>query len=173
MYTQIRARATLRTNRSGNELHPSAMPIAACGRATLGLGVLALIAAGCSGAWELLALQSPGTVLYIGMLPGPISALRELATVLGLLFVVAALWMPAAALVRARVPLSILVALLYAGGALALGAQLYAALHGMYGTQIVDMRADALPVFVAKHCGLLLLIAALLELARRALRSPS
>ena len=86
------------------------------------------------------------------MLPGPIGALRELATVLGLLLVVAALWMPAAAAVRARVPLSILVALLYAGSALALGAQLYAALHGMYGTQIVDMRADALPVFVAKHC---------------------
>jgi hypothetical protein len=131
--------------------------------------VLALIAAGLSGAWELLALQAPGTSLYIGMLPGPIASLRELAFAIGALLVLAALAMPHAS-TAARVPLRALVALLYAGAVLSLGAQLYGALRGMTGTQIVDMRPDALPVFVARQGGLFLLSAALLELARRVLR---
>jgi hypothetical protein len=146
------------------------MPIDACGKATLGLGIGVLIAAAGSGAWELLALQSPGTPLYIGMLPGPIAALRELAMTIGVLLVLAALWMPAAA--RGRVPLRALVGLLYAGSALSLGAQLYGALHGMFGTQIVDMRPDALPVFAVRLAGLVILAAVLLELGRRVLTRP-
>ena len=50
------------------------------------------------------------------------------------------------------------------GVALALSAQLYGALHGMNGVQLVDLRPDALPLFVVKQGGLVL-SCALLELA--------
>ena len=38
----------------------------------------------------------------------------------------------------------------------------------MYGIQLHDLRADALPMFVIKHLGCSPLLAALLELGRRA-----
>ena len=58
--------------------------------------------------WELLALQAPGSPLYLGMLPGPVTSLRELATMIGLLLFGAGALMPwafggrAAALGRAH-----------------------------------------------------------------------
>ncbi len=145
------------------------MRIGASGKATVRLGVVVLMVAACSGVWELLAAQSPGTPLYIDTLAGPIAALRELATVFGLLLLGAGLLMPWAS--QGREPRR-LVAALYAGTALALGAQLYAATQGMYGVQLSDLRPDALPLFVAKQTGLLLLVGGLLELGRRVLLRP-
>ena len=147
------------------------MDLDRCRTATLRLGVVTLMFAGCAGIWELLALQSPGTPFYIGVLPGPVSALRELATAVGLLLVAAAVLMPSAA--RGRIPVPTLVALLYAGTLLSLGAQLYGAAHGMYGVQISDLRADALPLFAVKHGGLALLGTGLFELGRRVLLAKS
>jgi uncharacterized membrane protein (DUF441 family) len=145
------------------------MPIGACARATIRLGVVALMVAAASSVWELLAAQSPGTPLYIDTLAGPIAALRQLGTVIGVLLLCAGMLMPWAS--GRREPKR-LVAMLYAGSALGLGAQLYAALHGMYGVQAGDLRADALPLFVVKHAGLGLLLCALLELGRRVLVRP-
>jgi hypothetical protein len=42
----------------------------------------------------------------------------------------------------------------------------------MYGIQLLDLRADALPLFVTKHLGLLAFIAGFLEIARRVLLRP-
>jgi hypothetical protein len=137
-----------------------------CSTATIRLGVVTLMVAAASGVWELLAMQSPGTWLYIATLSGPITALRELTTVLGLLLLVAGWLMPWAS--PEREP-RLLVVLMYAGTLLAAGAQLYAALHGMYGVQASDLRPDALPLFVIKYGGLGLVLGALLELGRRVL----
>jgi hypothetical protein len=173
MYTQIRGRATPRTNRGDNALHSLAMAsesVESSTRASLRLGACTLLLACAAAAWELIALQSPGTPLYVGVLPGPIGALRELATTIGLLLVAAALVMPRAA--RGRLPLRALIALLYLGTALGLGAQVYGALHGMYVVQAVDLRADAFPLFVIKYGGLSLLAFGLLELGRRVCFGP-
>lgn len=137
-----------------------------CSTATIRLGIVALMAAAASSVWELLALQSPGTFLYIGTLFGPIAALRELTTVIGLLLLGAGWLMPWAS--PKREP-KLLVANLYAGTLISIGAQVYAALHGMYGVQASDLRPDALPLFVIKHGALALVIGALLELGRRVL----
>lgn len=139
-------------------------------RATIRLGVAALMLGALAGLWELLALQAPGTLLYIGMLAGPIGALRELTLLLGLLLVVAGLLLPWAG--RGGEPRA-LVALLYMGVALALSAQVYGAAHGMNGVQLGDLRPDALPLFVVKQGGLLLFALGMLELGRRVLVRPA
>jgi hypothetical protein len=170
MYTQIRGRATPRTNHGDNELHTVAMSIEASARASLRLGVCSLLLAGVTAAWEVVALQSPGTPLYVGVLPGPIAALRELATTVGVLLIMGSLLMPRAA--RGRLPSRALIALLYLGTALGLGAQIYGALHGMYVVQAIDLRSDALPLFVIKYGGLSLVVLSLIELGRRACFAP-
>jgi hypothetical protein len=145
------------------------MPISAAGKALIRLGVVALFTAACAAVWELLALQAPGTPLYLGVLPGPIEALRELATTLGLLLVGAGLTQSWA---RGRAD-ALLLMMLCAGTLLALGAQVYGASHGMYGVQANDLRPDAMPLFIVKHSGLLLFVLALLEHGRRLLfRAP-
>jgi hypothetical protein len=173
VYTQNRTAATPRTNRRADALHTLAMTTNVADRTLLRLGVCSLLVAGAAGAWELSALQSPGTPLYIGVLPGPIAALRELATTLGLLLVVVATWFPRAT--DARGSQRMLVAALSLGTVLAIGAQTYGAVHGMYVLQAIDLRADELPVFVLKYSGLLVFAAAAAELARRVCfaRSPT
>jgi hypothetical protein len=140
------------------------------GTATVRLGVAALMFAAAASVWELLALQAPGTPLYIGMLPGPITSLRELATALGVLLVLAGMTIPWAS--RGRPEPRRLVTALYAGTLLALGAQTYGATQGMGGVQLLDLRADALPLFVVKHGGLLVLLGALCTVGRGLLVQP-
>jgi hypothetical protein len=146
------------------------MSVGECGKATVRLGVASLMIAALVSVWELLALQAPGSPLYIGMLPGPITSLRELSTVIGLVLVAAGLISPWTS--GGRGGSRALVAMLFAGTLLALGAQAYGALQGMNGVQLADMRPDALPLFVLKQGGLALLMAALLELGRRVLIEP-
>ena len=145
------------------------MPIGECGKATLRLGIASLMIAALASVWELLALQAPGSPLYIGMLPGPVTSFRELATVIGLLLIGAGLTMPWASV---RGEPRVLVRMLYAGALLALAAQAYGATQGMNGVQLGDLRPDALPMFVLKQGGLALLFGALLELGRRMLVQP-
>jgi hypothetical protein len=147
-----------------------AMPIGECGTATVRLGIASLMIAALASVWELLALQAPGSPLYIGLLPGPVTSFRELATVIGLLLIGAGLTMPWARGHR-REP-RVLVRVLYVGALLALGAQAYGATQGMNGVQLGDLRPDALPMFVLKHGGLALLLGGLLELGRRMLVQP-
>ena len=123
---------------------------------TLALGV---------GVWELVALQAPGSPLYIGMLPGPIASLRETATLLGLLFFGAAWLVQMAA--PGREPRGLVRGML-AGSIVGLGTCVYAAARGMHGVQIGDPLVAALPVFVLKQGGLGLVFACLFELGRRA-----
>jgi hypothetical protein len=137
------------------------------------LGVLTLAAALITGAWELIALQVPGSPLYIGVLPGPIGALRELCILLGLLALAAGALVPrayeGASARRAR-----LASILIAGGiALACAAQAYGAAHGMHGVQMSDLRADARAVFFLRHGGLALFALGWIDLGLRILRRPS
>lgn len=145
------------------------MPIGRSARASIRLGVVILILAAFAGGWELLARQAPGSPLYIGMLPGPVAALRELSLSVGLLLVGAGLLMPWAA--GSREPW-ILLALLGVGALMGVGGQVYGAIHGMYGVQLMDLREDALGLFVVKQGGLGLLSLGLCELGRRVLFRP-
>jgi hypothetical protein len=146
------------------------MAIGECGKATVRSGVVALMMAALASVWELVALQAPGSPLYIGMLPGPVTSLRELSTLLGLLLIAAGLTMPWTSAGRPE-PRG-LVRVLQIGTVLALGAQVYGAVQGMNGVQLGDLRPDALPLFAVKQGGLALLLAALLELGRRVLVQP-
>lgn len=146
------------------------MTTTAAGRATLRLAMLALLLGAFASAWELFALQAPGTLLYIGMLPGPIGALRELSIVIGLLLVAATVAMPWAS--QGGEPRVALV-LLGLGSLLGLGAQVYGAAHGMNGVQLGDLRPDALPLFVIKQGGLLLFALGMLDIGRRVLLRPA
>lgn len=149
--------------------HAARMPLGPASRATIRLGLIVLMGAAVAGVWELLAMQSPGTPLYIGMLPGPIAALRELGTVAGLLLLCAGSLLAWAKLEREP---KALVVLLHVGVVLGMGAQLYAALHGMHAVQAMDLRPDALPLFVAKYSGLGVFLFALFALGRRVLARP-
>lgn len=116
-----------------------------------------------AGAFELLALQAPGSALYLGVLPGPVAHLRELSLVLGLLLLGADTLAARAAAGR------LLVRTLTSSAALATLAQAYGATQGMYGLQAQDLRADALPLFLAKYGALLSFVLAFAQLGRRAL----
>lgn len=131
----------------------------------LGLGAALLLYGMLAGIWEVLACQAPGTSLFIGMLPGPISALRELAFSLGLLLLITSLLLGWSG---RRAP-SWLVALLHVGAWLCVGAQTYGAAHGMPGVQVVDFRPGVRPLFVTKFLALALFCLALIELGRRIL----
>lgn len=145
------------------------MMIGPCARASVRLGVVLLMLAALAGGWQLLAQQAPGSPLYIGTLPGPIGALRELATSVGLLLLAAALLMPWAS--DQREPWGI-VTLLYVGAVLGVGGQLYGAIRGMNGVQFMDLREDARPLFLVKTGGLGLLALGLFEIGRRVLFRP-
>jgi len=131
------------------------------------LGVVTLMAAAAASVWELFALQAPGSPVHIGMLPGPIAALRELCTVLGLLQLGAGSLLAWTGLEREP---RVAVALLHIGTLLAVVAQLYGAALGMSGIQLLDLRPDALPLFIVRQGGLGLAVLALLALGRGALQ---
>jgi hypothetical protein len=106
----------------------------------LGLAALA-------GAWETLASQAPGTSLYIGVLPGPVERLRETAFEFGVLLVMAGL------LLRDQSLAAGAAWALAVGTFLALATAMYAALTGMLGVQLFDLRADAPWLFALKFIG--------------------
>jgi hypothetical protein len=128
-----------------------------------------LVVGGLAGAWELLARQAPGSALYLGIMPEPVAALRELAITLGLLLVAAG---SLAGWAFGRQPPRWFSLSLLGGSLTAVAAQLYGAVFGMYGVQVQDLRADALPLFLVKHLGLLAFALAFAELARRVLTRP-
>lgn len=138
-------------------MHPRA-------RSILRLGCWVLLAAVLAGIWEILAAQAPGSPLYLGMLPGPISDLRESALVVGVLLVLASLvsggqdaggrWF----------------GVLAGGSVLTLLSGLYGGAMGMHGSQLFDLRADAAWLFLAKQLGRALVFAGLARIAWLALR---
>jgi len=139
-------------------------------RATLRLAIIVLALGGLAGVWEVLAIQAPGSPLYLGTLPGPVQTLREAAFTLGFLLLFASLALPRLAQAPgSRLLLGVVVSL-YLGTALSLGASLYGAAHGMHGEQLLDLRPDAAPLFVVKHVGHLLVGGALFTLAVGMLR---
>ena len=139
------------------------MQVPESARSLLRLAVTVLCLAAAAGVWEVLASQAPGSPLYIGVLPGPVLMLREVALTLGLLLLAASMLVPARGLPR------LLILLLYASVALTLLTALYGALSGMHGVQARDLRPDATPLFILKYLGRIGVGVCLFALARRAL----
>lgn len=134
--------------------------------------VIVLALSGVAGACELLALQVPGSLLYIGMLPGPIGALHQTALTLGLLLLAAGALMPWAYAHDSERRTKRIMSVLVLGTLLALVAQTYGAAQGMPGVQMQDLRPDARALFVVRHLGLLLVAIGLADLGLRILKKP-
>ena len=141
----------------------SAMQASESSRVLLRLAVCVLCVAAGAGVWEVLASQAPGSPLWIGMLPGPIEMLREAAVVAGLLLLAASCLVRELSLSRA------LLIALHVAVVVTLLAALYGALTGMHGVQAIDLRPDAVPLFIAKYAGRLGVAACLLLIVRRVL----
>ena len=121
----------------------------------LRLGAALLLVAAIAGAWEVLASQAPGSPLYLGVLPGPIERLRHEAFDFGVLIVIAGLLLGEQSL-RRHVLLWLAI-----GAVLTLSACFYAAITGMTGVQMTDLRPDAGWLFGTKLLGRGLLCAGL------------
>jgi hypothetical protein len=134
-------------------------------------GALLLACAALAAGWELLARQAPGSPLYLGVLPGPIAALRELCFMLGTTLALAgALLAPS----PSEPPFGARYTQLAIAGALtSVLAQLYAASQGMHAAQLHDTRPDALPLFVLRQGGAAACAIGLVPFGLRALRSAS
>jgi hypothetical protein len=138
-------------------------------KAAVRLAVVLLAVAAVASVWELFARQAPGSRFSLGVLPGPISVLRNTTVTLGLIFFAVAWVMPWAS--RPREP-RLMVRLAIAGAVLTVCANFYGALNSMYGIQITDLRPDVTYLFAVKHFGHALLGLCLLDLARRILFYP-
>ena len=137
--------------------------------AALRLAVAVLVATVLAGVWEVLATQAPGSPLYLGMLPGPVQALRESALMLGVLLLVSSdAWSRVHGMPPTRVQTLILVGL-HLGALLSLGAATYGATQGMRGEQLYDLRPDGMLVFATKYAGNAVLALSLGALALRVL----
>jgi hypothetical protein len=140
-------------------------------RRVVGLGFVLLMFAAAVGVWELLARQAPGSPLFLGDLPGPIASLKSAAAMLGVVLLAVAYWIPSA--YPDREP-RWMVAVLFAGTALSMGAGLVGALKGMYLVQVIDPRPGATVLVIVKYSGHLLLGLCLVDMARRVLlRRPT
>ena len=131
--------------------------------AVLRLGSALLVAAALAGLWEALASQSPGSSLYIGMLPGPIALLREALFTWGSVIVLAGLGLADAVVARRWIRA------LHVGAVLTLVSGVYAGATGMHGVQFKDLRPDATWLFLGKFLGRALLFAGLLACASKVL----
>lgn len=147
-----------------------ALPLATTATRTIRVGVLILGAALGASIWELIAVQAPGSELYIGVLPGPVAALRELCVTLALLTLAAGALLPRAYGPSTEARAALASAALAAGAALAIAGQTYGAAHGMHGAQMSDLWADARAVFFVRHAGLTLFALGWLDLGWGVLR---
>jgi hypothetical protein len=125
-------------------------------------GALLLTAAGV-GVWEVLASQAPGSILYVGVLPGPVERLRSETFDFGVVILIAGLLLG-----DREVPRRVLVWLAL-GSVLVIFAGLYAALTGMTGVQMTDLRPDATWLFAGKLLGRGLLCAGLASIGWKTL----
>ncbi len=132
----------------------------------LSLAVYALTAL--AGAWEVVASQAPGSMFYVGVLPGPAQSLRESAFMLATVLFVASQLMPVA--YREAAPRWLVIAL-HVSALCVLASGIYGACTGLHGEQLGDIRHDALPLFVLKHAGYAGLTVLLGIVALRALRA--
>jgi hypothetical protein len=146
------------------------MHIGPSARTLVRTAVVLLVIAALTSIWELFAYQAPGSSFSLGILPGPIVALRNTCTTMGVIFIAVAWVMP---WVSQPDEPRWMVWLAVVGAVLTVGASFYGALNSMYVIQIVDLRPDATVLFIVKNTGHLLLGICLIELARRVLfRSP-
>ncbi len=147
------------------------MELGRCARSFVRLGAVLLVLAAAAGVWEMLAMQIPSSQYRVGVLPGPVAQLREMAVVLGLSAFAAAWLLPWIAPDREPWPLCVGV---HVGAVVTLGAMVYGATTGMYGVQIYDPRPDSQILFVVRWIGQGILGICLLDFARRILfrRAP-
>jgi hypothetical protein len=133
----------------------------------LRLGGALLLVAAAAGVLEVLASQAPGSVLYLGVLPGPVERLRAEAFDFGVVLLIAGLL-----LADRDVPRRALI-WLGVGSVLVVLTGLYAALTGMTGVQMIDLRPDATWLFGGKLLGRGLLCAGLASIGWKLLASKA
>lgn len=114
-------------------------------------------------------MQVPSAEYRVGVLPGPIGQLREMAVVLGLTSIAAAWLVPFIA--PSREPWALCIAV-HVGAVVTLGAMAYGATTGMYGVQMLDPRPDSQALFYVRWGGQAILGACLLDVARRVMLRP-
>lgn len=131
------------------------MPKATSALPVLRLGGALLLTAAVVGVWEVLASQAPGSVLYLGVLPGPVERLRNETFDFAVLLLIGGLLLG-----DRQLPGRVLI-WLGLGSALVLLAGLYASITGMNGVQMRDLRPDAPWLFAGKMLGRALLCAGL------------
>jgi hypothetical protein len=129
----------------------------------LRLGGALLLTATAVGVWEVLASQAPGSILYVGVLPGPVERLRNETFDFGVVILIAGLLLG-----DREVPRRVIVWLAL-GSVLVVFAGLYAALTGMTGVQMTDLRPDATWLFAGKLLGRGLLCAGLANIGWKTL----
>jgi hypothetical protein len=144
-------------------MYAKPMQVGDSARTVLRLGCYVLGFAGLAGVWETLASQAPGSPLYIGVLPGPVESLREIALELGGLLLLAGMLLGERALPKRTLWL------IGVGLLLTLVSATYAAAVGMHAVQVRDLRPEAIWLFLAKFLGRGLVCAGLVEIAVRAL----
>ncbi|HET8936262.1 MAG TPA: hypothetical protein VFN67_22620 [Polyangiales bacterium] len=139
------------------------MPNTGSARMVLRLGGALLLTATAVGVWEVLASQAPGSILYVGVLPGPVERLRNETFDFGVVILIAGLLLG-----DREVPRRVIVWLAL-GSVLVVFAGLYAALTGMTGVQMTDLRPDATWLFAGKLLGRGLLCAGLANIGWKTL----
>jgi len=135
-----------------------------CARAFVRLAVILLVVAAAAGVWEMLAMQVPSSQYRVGLLPGPIGQLREMATATALTCFAAAWLVPFIA--PSKEPWALCTAV-HVGAVVTLGAMTYGATTGMYGVQMWDPRFDSQVLFIVRWAGQGILGVCLLDFARR------
>ena len=104
----------------------------------LSLAVYALTAL--AGAWEVVASQAPGSMFYVGVLPGPAQSLRESAFMLATVLFVASQLMPVA--YREAAPRWLVIAL-HVSALCVLASGIYGACTGLHGEQLGERARTA------------------------------
>jgi hypothetical protein len=140
------------------------MTLSPAGRATVRLGLALLGVAAAGVVAHTLAVQTPSSPWWLGVLPGPIAQLRDTSALLG------ALLLAGAPYVSARPgegePFALVVAL-FVGALLVLATLAIGASTGMYGVQIDDPRPASRWLFRARTLGELVLFGGFVMFARR------
>jgi len=140
------------------------MTLSPAGRATLKLGLALLGVAAAGVVAHTLAVQTPSSPWWIGLLPGPIAQLRDASALLGALLLAGAPYVSARP--GEREPFGLVVALCV-GVVLVLTTLAVGAATGMFGVQIDDPRPASRWLFRARTLGEIVLFGAFVAFARR------
>jgi hypothetical protein len=143
------------------------MTLGPSARALVKLAVVLLVVGCLAGAWEILASQAAHSPWHAGVPAEPVAQLRSTGIALALLLAVGAWILPWAA---PHEDPAYLVAVIYVGTLLTVGAMLYGAATGTTGVRIDAPGIGARALFAARVTGQGILMLGLLDFTWRILR---